>query len=107
MPTFNLAKCFYVKILTIIITMSIGSLPSSHCFVCSDGTLNPNGIRFGTAELYDIGKYTRVSRVMCEDYWGHVVVDKFSEISDSVCVGQPMDGDERVILFVKMIKEKR
>ena len=22
----------------------------------SDGTLNPNGVRFGTAELYDIGK---------------------------------------------------
>ena len=29
-----------------------------HCcnIIYSDGTLNPNGVRFGTAELYDIGK---------------------------------------------------
>ena len=35
------------------------------------------------------------------------VVDKFSEVSDSVCVGQPVNGDERVVLFVKMVKGKR
>ena len=35
------------------------------------------------------------------------LVDKFSEVSDSVCVGQPINGDERVILFVKMVKGKR
>ena len=87
--------------------MIIGSLLYNRYFVCSDGTLNPNGIRFGTAELYDIGKYARFSIVMCGDCRGHVVVDKFSEVSDSVCVGQLMDGDERVILFVKMIKGKR
>ncbi|XP_065889907.1 acetoacetyl-CoA synthetase-like [Dysidea avara] len=54
----------------------------------SDGTLNPSGVRFGTAELYDI-------------------VEKLSDISDSVCVGQQVDGDERVILFVKMAKGGR
>ena len=27
-----------------------------HYHVYSDGTLNPSGVRFGTAELYDIGK---------------------------------------------------
>ena len=36
-----------------------------------------------------------------------IVVDKFSEVSDSVCVGQPVNGDERVILFIKMVKGKR
>ena len=25
-----------------------------HCYMYSDGTLNPSGVRFGTAELYDI-----------------------------------------------------
>ena len=35
------------------------------------------------------------------------LVDKFSEVSDSVCVGQPVNGDERVVLFVKMVKGKR
>ena len=34
-------------------------------------------------------------------------MDKFSEVSDSVCVGQPVGGDERVILFVKIMKGKR
>lgn len=52
----------------------------------SDGTLNPNGIRFGSAEIYS-------------------VVDQFNgEIIDSLCVAQrnPKTGDERVILFVKV-----
>ena len=34
-------------------------------------------------------------------------MEKFSDISDCVCVGQPVDGDERVILFVKMAKGGR
>ena len=34
-------------------------------------------------------------------------MDRFSEVSDSVCVGQPVDGDERVILFIKMTNGKR
>jgi acetoacetyl-CoA synthetase len=51
----------------------------------SDGTLNPNGVRFGSAEIYNI-------------------VEPFHEVSDSLCVGQrnPIDGEERVILFLKM-----
>ncbi|CAF0817572.1 unnamed protein product [Rotaria sordida] len=52
----------------------------------SDGTLNPNGIRFGSAEIYSI-------------------VDQFNgEILDSLCVAQrnPSTGDERVILFLKV-----
>ena len=36
-----------------------------------------------------------------------IVVDKFSEMSNSVCVGQPVNGDERVILFIKTVKGKR
>ncbi|XP_055957561.1 acetoacetyl-CoA synthetase isoform X1 [Patella vulgata] len=51
----------------------------------SDGTLNPNGVRFGSAEIYHI-------------------VESFKEIADSVCVPQrKSDGsEERVILFLKM-----
>merc|ERR1712038_230950 len=50
----------------------------------SDGTLNPNGVRFGSAEIYNI-------------------VEPYIEIEDSLCVGQRTpDGEERVILFLKM-----
>eukprot|EP00761_Pharyngomonas_kirbyi_P012525 gb/GECH01012552.1/.p1 GENE.gb/GECH01012552.1/~~gb/GECH01012552.1/.p1 ORF type:complete len:664 (+),score=148.12 gb/GECH01012552.1/:1-1992(+) len=49
----------------------------------SDATLNPNGIRFGSAEIYN-------------------VVEKFSEVEDSIVVGQPMGEDERVVLFLKL-----
>ena len=35
----------------------------------SDGTLNPNGVRFGSAEIYNI-------------------VEHFPEIGDSLCVGE-------------------
>jgi len=51
----------------------------------SDGTLNPSGVRFGSAEIYNI-------------------VEQFKEIADSVCVGQKSaDGsEERVILFLKV-----
>jgi acetoacetyl-CoA synthetase len=51
----------------------------------SDGTLNPAGVRFGTAELYNIA-------------------EKFSQIADAVAVGKKriVDEDEDVILFVKM-----
>ncbi|KAE8634946.1 hypothetical protein XENTR_v10002482 [Xenopus tropicalis] len=50
----------------------------------SDGTLNPNGVRFGSSEIYNI-------------------VEAFVEVSDSLCVPQyNKDGDERVILFLKM-----
>ncbi|KAM9329105.1 acetoacetyl-CoA synthetase [Gastrophryne carolinensis] len=50
----------------------------------SDGTLNPNGVRFGSSEIYNI-------------------VESFVEVSDSLCVPQyNKDGEERVILFLKM-----
>ncbi|CAB1319290.1 unnamed protein product [Coregonus sp. 'balchen'] len=49
-----------------------------------DGTLNPNGVRFGSSEIYNI-------------------VEAFEEVSDSLCVPQYSgDGEERVILFLKM-----
>lgn len=53
----------------------------------SDATLNPGGVRIGTAEIYR-------------------QVETIAEIEDSVVVGQSWDGDTRVILFVKM-KEKQ
>ncbi|KAI9488917.1 acetoacetate-CoA ligase [Zychaea mexicana] len=51
----------------------------------SDGTLNPNGVRFGSAEIYN-------------------VVDRFPEIEDALCVGQKIvnEDDERVVLFLKL-----
>ena len=49
----------------------------------SDATLNPGGVRIGTAELY---------RVM----------DQMEEVDDCVVVGQEWQGDIRVILFVKL-----
>jgi len=56
-----------------------------HMLGRSDGTLNPAGVRFGSAEIYNI-------------------VEQFTEIGDSLCVGQrSLDGsEERVILFLKM-----
>ena len=49
----------------------------------SDATLNPGGVRIGTAELYR-------------------QVEQFEEIEDSVVIGQSWANDIRVILFVKM-----
>ncbi|KAK3084974.1 hypothetical protein FSP39_022234, partial [Pinctada imbricata] len=51
----------------------------------SDGVLNPNGVRFGSAEIYN-------------------VVESFKEIQDSVCVAQRKKdlSEERVVLFLKM-----
>jgi acetoacetyl-CoA synthetase len=49
----------------------------------SDATLNPGGVRIGTAELYR-------------------AVKTINEIADSVVVGQNIDDDERVVLFVKL-----
>jgi acetoacetyl-CoA synthetase len=52
----------------------------------SDATLNPGGVRIGTAELYR-------------------QVEQLEEIEDSVVVGQNWDNDVRVILFVKLAPE--
>ncbi|KAF7722766.1 hypothetical protein EC973_002720 [Apophysomyces ossiformis] len=53
----------------------------------SDGTLNPSGVRFGSAEIYN-------------------VVDRFVQegVEDALCVGQKIknEDDERVVLFLKM-----
>ncbi len=53
----------------------------------SDATLNPGGVRIGTAEIYR-------------------QVEAMSEIADSLVVGQQWQGDERVVLFVKMAEGK-
>ncbi|KAL7976014.1 hypothetical protein Chor_008223 [Crotalus horridus] len=53
-------------------------------FPGTDGTLNPSGVRFGSSEIYNI-------------------VEAFEEVSDSLCVPQyNKDGEERVVLFLKM-----
>jgi acetoacetyl-CoA synthetase len=49
----------------------------------SDTTLNPGGVRIGTAEIYRR-------------------LDAMEELEDSVVVGQSWNNDVRVILFVKM-----
>ena len=49
----------------------------------SDATLNPGGVRIGTAEIY------RQTELLP---W----------IEDSLCVGRPADGDVDVVLFVKL-----
>ncbi|MCF8031274.1 MAG: acetoacetate--CoA ligase [Desulfohalobiaceae bacterium] len=48
----------------------------------SDATLNPGGVRIGTAEIYR-------------------QVDLLDEVEDSLVVGQDWGNDQRVVLFVK------
>lgn len=50
----------------------------------SDATLNPGGVRIGTAEIYR-------------------VVEGFTGISEALVVGQDWDDDVRVVLFVTLI----
>ena len=52
----------------------------------SDATLNPGGVRLGTAEIYS-------------------VVEKFKEVKESIVVGQSWDNDVRIILFVVLSKD--
>jgi acetoacetyl-CoA synthetase len=49
----------------------------------SDATLNPGGIRIGTAEIYR-------------------QVDLVSEVLESLVISRPRDGDEEVLLFVRL-----
>ena len=49
----------------------------------SDATLNPGGVRIGTAEIYR-------------------QVETLDEVTDSLVVGQKWRGDVRIILFVKL-----
>lgn len=47
----------------------------------SDATLNPGGVRIGTAEIYR-------------------QVEQLDEVQESIVIGQEWDGDVRVVLFV-------
>ena len=49
----------------------------------SDATLNPGGVRIGTAEIYN-------------------QVERMEEIAEAICIGQDWDGDVRVVLFVRL-----
>jgi len=49
----------------------------------SDTTLNPGGVRIGTAEIYR-------------------QVETIDQVEEALAVGQEIEGDQRVILFVKM-----
>lgn len=49
----------------------------------SDTVLNPGGVRIGTAEIYR-------------------QVEKVDAVLESIAVGQQFEGDERVVLFVKL-----
>ncbi|MDF1797145.1 MAG: acetoacetate--CoA ligase [Coxiellaceae bacterium] len=51
----------------------------------SDATLNPSGVRIGTAEIY-------------------TQVDQFDQVLDCIAVGQAWRGSERILLFVIMRK---
>ena len=57
-----------------------------YMFGRSDGTLNPNGVRFGSADIYNC-------------------IEGLNEIDDSLCVGQKNPNnpeEERVVLFLKL-----
>ncbi|GLS34320.1 acetoacetyl-CoA synthetase [Mesorhizobium albiziae] len=49
----------------------------------SDATLNPGGVRIGTAEIYN-------------------QVEQLPEVLEAICIGQDWDGDVRVVLFVRL-----
>ena len=49
----------------------------------SDSVLKPSGVRIGTAEIYN-------------------VVEGLPEVADSLAIGQIWEGDQRVLLFVKL-----
>ncbi|MCL7997260.1 acetoacetate--CoA ligase [Brucella sp. 21LCYQ03] len=49
----------------------------------SDATLNPGGVRIGTAEIYN-------------------QVEQMAEVVEALCIGQDWDNDVRVVLFVRL-----
>ena len=49
----------------------------------SDATLNPGGVRIGTAEIYN-------------------QVEQMPEVLEALCIGQDWDDDVRVVLFVRL-----
>jgi acetoacetyl-CoA synthetase len=54
----------------------------------SDATLNPGGVRIGTAEIYR-------------------QVESLDAVLESLCVGQDWEDDTRVVLFVKLREERQ
>ena len=52
----------------------------------SDATLNPGGVRIGTAEIYR-------------------QVDKIAAVAEAVVVGQRWQGDVRIVLFVRLVDD--
>jgi acetoacetyl-CoA synthetase len=52
----------------------------------SDAVLKPSGVRIGTSEIYN-------------------VVERLEGIADSLAIGQNWQGDQRIILFVKLAPE--
>ena len=54
----------------------------------SDAVLNPGGVRIGTAEIYRI-------------------VEQFPEVLESVAVGQDWQGDQRIVLFLRLREGSR
>ncbi len=49
----------------------------------SDATLNPQGVRIGTAEIY-------------------AQVEQIPEVMESIAIGQEWEGDVRIVLFVRL-----
>jgi acetoacetyl-CoA synthetase len=49
----------------------------------SDATLNPGGVRIGTAEIY-------------------AQVEQISEVAEALAIGQDWDNDVRIVLFVRL-----
>jgi acetoacetyl-CoA synthetase len=49
----------------------------------SDATLNPGGVRIGTAEIYN-------------------QVEQMEEVAEAICIGQDWQDDVRVVLFVRL-----
>ncbi len=49
----------------------------------SDATLNPGGVRIGTAEIYN-------------------QVEQMDEVQEAICIGQDWQDDVRVVLFVRL-----
>lgn len=49
----------------------------------SDATLNPGGVRIGTAEIYR-------------------QVERMAEVEEALVIGQPWDNDTRIVLFVRL-----
>ncbi len=49
----------------------------------SDATLNPGGVRIGTAEIY-------------------AAVEQIPEVIEAICIGQDWGGDVRIVLFVRL-----